>query len=578
MVGHTQNHNPEVLAPRIARPNFRTALLGAVAVVAIGGVAAEVTLVSSRSVQAAQVAAETAPAGIAPGSFADVVQRVSPAVVSVKVKITEVADDDGEDSPQGGMPNMPQNGPFQHFFKQFGEGDGAAHPHAHGGMALGSGFFISKDGYVVTNNHVVEHATSVELTLQNGQTVPATVIGTDKKTDLALLKAKTGDNYSFVSWGDKMPRVGDWVIAVGNPFGLGGTVTAGIVSARGRDIGEGPYDDFLQIDAPVNRGNSGGPTFNAEGQVVGINTAIFSPSGGSVGIGFAIPATLAKTVIADLKAEGSVARGWLGLQIQPVSSDIADSLGLKDSKGALVSEPQQGSPAAAAGIKAGDVVTAVNGEAISDPHELSREIAAMGPDKKVELTIWHDGATKMIPVTLASMPGDKEAKADNAASDQKTEMGWLGLTLVPSSSVSGGSRDGVTVAAVDQDGAAAQKGLSAGDVILQVNGKAVSRPSEVAAAFSTAKKDGRPVLLQVKSGDRLRFVALAAKSVGYPAGWRRPGGPGPPGEVSNCKRINAPILCRPSATIASEVKQSSLGGRKSVDRARFTSSHEVRRD
>ncbi len=290
------------------------------------------------------------------------------------------------------------------------------HDHPRVGMAQGSGFLISSDGYIVTNNHVVENATDVQVSMQDGRTIPATVVGTDKKTDLALLKLKTGSNYPYVQWGSSVPRVGDWVIAVGNPFGLGGTVTAGIVSARGRDIGAGPYDDFLQIDAPVNRGNSGGPTFNTEGQVVGINTAIFSPSGGSVGIGFAIPTEVAKGVIQELKDKGMVARGWLGIQIQPVTADIADSLGLKDTKGALVAEPQKGSPAGEAGIKSGDVITAVNNEAVDGPKELSRKIAGMGPDKKVELTVWHEGSQETVDVTLGTLPNDQQAKADPAPS------------------------------------------------------------------------------------------------------------------------------------------------------------------
>jgi serine protease Do len=500
-----------------SRGKLRAALLGAVAVVALGGVATETTLMGSYPVHAAQIEAQPAPAQIAPGSFADVVDRVSPAVVSVKVKITEADNSDNAEAPSlpRNMPNIPKDDPLYRFFKQFGENNGGgAHPHPRVGMAQGSGFFISPDGYVVTNNHVVEHATDVELTLNDGKTVPATVVGTDPKTDLALLKAKTGDNYPYVPWAGHTPRVGDWVIAVGNPFGLGGTVTAGIVSARGRDIGSGPYDDFLQIDAPVNRGNSGGPTFNAEGQVVGVNTAIFSPSGGSVGIGFAIPAEVAKDVIASLKTNGSVARGWLGIQIQPVSTEIADSLGLKGTKGALVAEPQKGSPAADAGIKSGDVVTAVDGDAVDGPRELSRKIAGMGPDKKVDLTIWRDGSTKTIPVTLGKLPGDKQAKAEAPVQEDKAQLASLGLTLVPSSVVPGGSKDGVTIAEVDPDGVAAQKGLNVGDVILEAGGKAVSRPSEITSAFNAAKKDGKAVLLRVKSGDAIHYVALAAKSAG----------------------------------------------------------------
>ena len=504
--------------PIASAARLRTTLLGAVAVLALSGVGAETALMSIHPVHAAQIAAEPAPGQIAPGSFADVVARVSPAVVSVKVKITEDAaaaglDGQGADGQQA-VPNIPRDDPRFKFFQQFGQGDGAEHRHPRVGMAQGSGFFISKDGYVVTNNHVVDHATDVELTLQNGDVVAATVIGTDKKTDLALLKAKTGDNYPFVTWGNHMPRVGDWVMAVGNPFGLGGTVTAGIVSARGRDIGSGPYDDFLQIDAPVNHGNSGGPTFNTQGEVVGINTAIVSPSGGSVGIGFAIPAEEAKVVIAQLKSHGVVDRGWLGVQIQPVSADIADSLGLKDPKGALVSEPQKGSPAADAGIRSGDVVLAVNGEAVAGPRELSRSIAALGPAKTVELTIWRDGADKTIAVKLGDLPADRQASAEASARPDEQQLTSLGMTLVPSSAVPGESTAGVTIAQVDQNGVAAQKGLSAGDVILEASGKTVSTPSDVTRAFNAAKIDAKPVLLRIKSGDTVRFVALAAKTLG----------------------------------------------------------------
>jgi serine protease Do len=502
------------LSSRTRMP-LRTALLGAVAVIAVGGTVAQTNFWGNEPAYAQQIKPQPAPAQIAPGSFADVVDHVSPAVVSVKVKITE----DGEDGDQQAqaMPNIPKGDPLERFFRQFGE-NGVPHPHPRTGMAQGSGFFISADGYIVTNNHVVEHATDVQVTLQDGRNMAATVIGTDKKTDLALLKIKDGDKgpFAFVPWSDSSPRVGDWVIAVGNPFGLGGTVTAGIVSARGRDIGAGPYDDFLQIDAPVNRGNSGGPTFNTQGQVVGVNTAIFSPSGGSVGIGFAIPSEVAKDVIASLKTNGSVARGWIGIQIQPVTSDIADSLGLKGTKGALVAEPQKGSPAVEAGIKSGDVITAVNGDAVDGPRELARKIAGMGPNKKVDLTIWRDGGEKTVQMTLGTLPADKEAKADARPSqDERSQLASLGLTLAPASTVQGAGKDGVVVSEVDPDGVAAQKGLSVGDVILDVGGKGVSRPSDVTSAIDEAKKSGhKAVLLRVKTGDQVRFVALAASQAG----------------------------------------------------------------
>ncbi len=374
--------------------SLRAALLGAVALAALGGVAAETSIAqvsaaaTTAQAPAVQAPAVQAPAG--PASFADVVDRVKPAVVSVKVKLTDADQVDDQDSDGvPGMPDIPKNSPFYHFFRHFGmpEGnnrDGDHAPRHHFSQAQGSGFFISGDGYIVTNNHVVDHASEVTVTTSEGKSMSAKVIGVDSKTDLALLKAE-GSNFPYVTFAAHTPRVGDWVIAVGNPFGLGGTVTAGIVSARGRDIGSGPYDDFLQIDAPVNHGNSGGPTFDAEGEVVGVNTAIFSPSGGSVGIGFAIASDVVKNVVQQLKDNGSVTRGWIGVQIQNVTADLADDLGLKGETGALVAAAQKDSPAAAAGVKSGDVITAVDGETVADPHDLARRIAALGPKKTVKL-------------------------------------------------------------------------------------------------------------------------------------------------------------------------------------------------
>ena len=262
----------------------------------------------------------------------------------------------------------------------------------------------------MTNNHVVEKATTVEVTFDDGKTYAAKVIGTDPRTDLALIKVE-GGNFPFVKLADKSPRIGDWVLAVGNPFGLGGTVTAGIVSARGRDIGAGPYDDFIQIDAPVNKGNSGGPTFDVDGNVIGVNTAIFSPSGGSVGIAFAIPAETVKTVVAQLKDKGTVTRGWIGVQIQPVTTEIAESLGLKNDEGALVAEPQEDSPAAKAGIEAGDVIISVNGTRVKDARELSRRIGGMAPGANVKLGVIRKGAEKTVTLTLGELPAEQAARA-----------------------------------------------------------------------------------------------------------------------------------------------------------------------
>ncbi len=486
--------------PLVARrgQKFRAALLGSAA---LGFVLAN----GSGFGFINPVAAEAAlPSTAATPSFADVVDHVRGAVVSVKVKTTEVAENEEFE-----IPRIVPGDPLERFFKRFGE-EGGRRPKPHVTQAQGSGFIISPDGYVVTNDHVVENATEVAVTLDDGRTVPAKIVGADKKTDLALLKITEGGSYPYVEFAKATPRVGDWVIAVGNPFGLGGTVTAGIISARGRDIGAGPYDDFLQIDAPVNRGNSGGPSFNLQGQVVGVNTAIFSPSGGSVGIGFAIPADTAQTVIAELKEKGTVSRGWIGVQIQPVTQEIADSLGLKSTKGALVAQVQPHSPAGDAGIKSGDVILGVNGEKVDGPRDLARRIAALGPGKTADLLYWRSGSEKTASVKLGTLPEEKEARLHPPVGEENDAFKGLGLTLAPASSVQGAGKEGVVVADVDPDGIAAQKGLQVGDVILEAGGKPVSKPSDVAAALAEAKKENRKaVLLRVKSGEDTRFVAIS---------------------------------------------------------------------
>lgn len=494
-------------APR-SRSRVRYFLLGAVSAVALGGVALNTPLISSPVYAEAALNQSIAPSG--PPSFAPLVNRVKGAVVSVRVKTMETPNVSFQQ--RQGMPQFAPGDPLERFFKQFGGRGGQFRNKPHKGMALGSGFIISSDGYVVTNNHVVQNATEVEIQLDGGKTVPAKIVGTDKKTDLALLKIKDSGTYPFVQFGSKTPRVGDWVVAVGNPFGLGGTVTAGIVSARGRDIGSGPYDDFLQIDAPVNRGNSGGPTFDANGQVVGVNTAIFSPSGGSVGIGFAIPADVAKQVVGELKDKGVVSRGYIGVQIQPVTQDIAESLGLKDTKGALVAEAKTG-PAAEAGVKSGDVIVAVNGEKIDGPRELARKIAGIGPDKKVELTYMRGGSEKTVSLTLAKLPGERQAKADREDGGSPASLSSYGLELAPATAVPGAGKNGVVVADIDPDGLGAQKGLRSGDVILEAAGKPVSSPAQVVAALKDARAEGhKAVLLRVKTGDATHFVALATRS------------------------------------------------------------------
>jgi serine protease Do len=451
-----------------------------------------------------------------PIGFADIVERVKPSVISVKVNINEkIAKNDGDDDASPFQPGSP----MERFFRRFGGQDGFP-PGLRGGprgrvvTGQGSGFFISADGYAVTNNHVVDGADKVEVTTDDGKTYSAKVIGTDARTDLALIKVEGGSNFPFAKLSDSKPRIGDWVLAVGNPFGLGGTVTAGIVSASGRDIGNGPYDDFIQIDAPVNKGNSGGPAFNTEGEVMGVNTAIYSPSGGSVGIAFSIPASTVKSVVAQLKDKGSVSRGWIGVQIQPVTPDIADSLGLKKAEGALVAEPQANGPAAKAGIESGDVITKVNGETVKDARELARTIGGLAPGTAVKLDVLHKGQDKTINLTLGQLPNSLEAKADTDNGDQGgatrgTDVPKLGLTLAPANTVAGAGKEGVVVTDVDPKSAAAERGFKEGDVILEVGGKSVASVSDVREAISAARTDNKnSVLMRVKSGGSSRFVAI----------------------------------------------------------------------
>src|SRR6266567_3952510 len=449
-----------------------------------------------------------------PQGFADMVERVKPSVISVKVIMRERATDasNKDDGDELGSP-------MERFFRQFGGPDGVPQNPGREGrhgemMGQGSGFFISSDGFAVTNNHVVDGADKVEVTTDDGKTFTAKVIGTDPRTDVALIKVEGGANFPFAKFSDGKPRIGDWVLAVGNPFGLGGTVTAGIVSASGRDIGNGPYDDFIQIDAPVNKGNSGGPAFDTNGEVMGVNTAIYSPSGGSVGIAFSIPASTVKSVIAQLKDKGTVSRGWIGVQIQPVTSDIADSLGMKKAEGALVAEPQANGPAAKAGIQSGDVITGVNGEPVKDAKELARTIGGFAPGIAVKLNVLQKGQDKVINLTLGQLPNTIEAKADTEKEDKGgltkgTGVPKLGLTVAPANSVAGAGKEGVVVTEVDPKSAAAERGFKEGDVILEVAGKTVTSAGEVREAIDAARTDNKnSVLMRVKSGGSSRFVAI----------------------------------------------------------------------
>jgi serine protease Do len=430
-------------------------------------------------------------------SLSPLVEKVMPSVVSVEVKFTNVVAMQGD----VGADEMPPQ--LKDFFEQNPQFKGRIPQTPQGGgMALGSGFVITPDGYVVTNNHVVKDADTVAVTFQSGEKFDATVIGIDPKTDLALLKIKSDKTFPAVNFARIDAKVGDYVMAVGNPFGLGGTVTSGIISARGRDIGSGPYDDFLQIDASINKGNSGGPTFNLDGEVIGINTAIFSPSGGSVGIGFAIPASTAANVIASLKSDHKVTRGWLGIKYQPVTPDIAESLGLENSKGALISDLSTGSPAIKAGLKSGDTILKVNGAEISDGHDLAKIIAQIAPGKTVELAILRGGKPQMISVTLAAMPSDVDLTAATPAVEvEKSGLVNYGIEVAPSEDGAG-----VKVTKIDPNSSAAERGLKEGDVILEVAGNVVIDEQTVSNALKNAS--GRKVLILVKTTEGNRFVAL----------------------------------------------------------------------
>jgi len=496
---------PAARARAASRPRLKAGLLAGAAGLALFAA----TIHSIRAESPGLGGAVSVPAHVQaqmPG-FADLVAAVKPAVVSVRVK-TDIApqlmSDDLDVQPFQGTP-------FERFFKEFGgkrmpRQDGSKHREIVQGQ--GSGFFVSRDGYIVTNNHVVDHAAQVQVVTEDGSTLDARVVGTDPKTDLALLKVEGRTDFPFVKLADVMPRVGEWVVAMGNPFGLDGTVTAGIVSAQGRDIGAGPYDDFLQIDAPVNKGNSGGPTFNTKGEVVGVNTAIFSPSGGSVGIAFAIPAATVNTVVDQLKAHGRVERGWLGVQIQAVTPEIADSIGLDSAKGALIAEAQAESPAAKAGLKSGDVITRVGGAQVRDARDLARKVAEVGPNKAIDLTIIRDGKEQTITLKLGQPAGEKPrtASADEAG---QSGLAPLGLTIAPATQIKGAGNKGLAVLDVDANGKAAELGFQEGDVILKAGSKELSRPDDLKTAMSETKAEGRKsMLVLVKRGATVSYMAV----------------------------------------------------------------------
>lgn len=482
---------------------------------------ATTVLVMTAMLMAAILASGVARAAPAPDSFADLAERLVPAVVNIS---TTQKVQDGQDLPE--MPQFPPGSPFDEFFRDFfnrrGQGQGDR-PRPHNATALGSGFIVRDNGYIVTNYHVIEGAEEITVVLHDNTSLEAKLIGRDDKTDLAVLKVETDKKLPFVGFGDSdRMRVGDWVLAIGNPFGLGGTVTAGIISARSREINAGPYDDFLQTDAAINRGNSGGPMFNMDGQVIGINTAIYSPSGGSVGIGFAIPSALARGVVDQIIEFGRTKRGWLGVRIQSVTPEIAESLGLEKPEGALVAGITDGGPGAKAGIETGDVILQFDGKPITESRRLPRVVADTPVDKQVSVTVWRKGARKDLPVTLGELEAAEQSgllASDTPDSKPDTtkpqELDALGVTLSALTDALkkqyslADDQKGVVVTAVTGGSQAAEKGLKAGDVIVEVGQAEVENPGDVAKKVTEARDGGRKsVLLLVESGGDLRFIAL----------------------------------------------------------------------
>jgi serine protease Do len=436
------------------------------------------------------------------GSLADAVEAAKPAVFSVRVRYRAAAGEQGAGAPLDGK-SSPETRPRVR-------------------TSQGSGFFISADGYAVTNRHVTAASESVELITDDRKSYRAKVVAVDPATDIALLKVDGGNGFAHVEFADKAPRIGERIFAVGNPLGLGGTVTSGIVSARERSIaseeGAEPnvYEDLIQIDAAINPGNSGGPTFDVEGRVIGINTMILSPTGGSIGIGFAIPAETAKAVIAQLMETGSVTRGWLGVEVQSLTPALAGALGLKEARGALVTEPLADGPAEKAGIAPGDVIASVNGEIVKSDHDLSRRMIGLAPGTAINLGIMRDGVETTVAVTLGDPPTAKalapphprqgQAGPRPHPSDLESD---LGLKFAPAAQTSGSESQGVVVIDADPEGRAADLGIEAGDVIVEVSGKAVHTPDDISNTLNEARRGGRQVtLMRIKSANTVRFIAL----------------------------------------------------------------------
>jgi serine protease Do len=437
------------------------------------------------------------------------------------------------------MPTFPPGSPFEQLFRDFMERNHRGqtpgqHPEdqepARKMQSLGSGYLIDPSGVVVTNNHVIDGADEITVRLQDGTELKAKLIGKDERTDIAVLQVHADHPLPYLPFGDSdKERVGDWVLAIGNPFGLGGTVTAGIVSARGRDIQQGPYDNFIQTDAPINRGNSGGPLFNMDGEVIGMNTAIYSPSGGSIGIGFSIPSNAVKTVVEQLRTFGHARRGWLGVKIQQVTPDIADSLGLKDDSGALVANVEDGGPAAKALIQNGDVILKFNDQDVKEMKVLPRIVAETDINKEVPVELWRDGKMQTVTVKVGELPDDQAAAAaadDKAAVGKPLQLAGIGLQLSPITPETrqkyslSQDQKGVVITDVSGGSTASDKGLKAGDVIVEVSQEDVTTPADVKSRVDQARKDGKGnVLMLVQSQDGLRWVPLSLK----PDSKRQPG-------------------------------------------------------
>jgi serine protease Do len=496
-------------------PNRRlkSALLASVFAAGIAGAVGGSALLADGHLAYAEEVQVPAPA-TTPVDFTVVVEKVRPAVVGVQVR-TKVAEVSNRNLPEA-FGDLPEDHPFNEFFRRFGappeffDDEGGREPYRpRRGVSQGSGFFVSEDGYVVTNAHVVEDGEDYTVITDDGRELDAELVGTDPRTDLALLKVD-GHDFTYVSMSEEEPKVGQWVLAVGNPFGLGGSVSAGIISAEGRDIGSGPYDNYLQIDAPVNRGNSGGPAFNTEGEVIGVNTAIYSPSGGNVGIAFAIPAKMVEEVVSDLRKDGVVTRGWLGVQIQPVTADIAESMGLDATEGAIVADAQPDGPAEGAGIQSGDIILKVDDEKVSDPKELSEMIAHLEPNTEVTITVLRDGKERKIDVKLGDLNDLDESMQANARADQPDEkanpasLDGLGLTVEENS-----DGDGVVITGVEDDSPAAETGIRSGDVIVSIGGKTVKTVKDVERGIADAQDQGRgAVLFKVEGENGARFVGV----------------------------------------------------------------------